>query len=283
MLRFHLKRKPAGMTRKFSASISFMFREMPLLDRFAAAKSAGFGGVEIQVLAEGDATEMAAAARAAGVEVVLINVDLGDYLQGGQGLSNVPGQEAEFREAARRACDAARLLGARFVHLGPSRIPQGVAREQCLDTYLANAEAALAMAEGAPFTLLLEPMNPVDAPTGLFTDIDAAADLLRGALGGRMGLLFDLYHLTQAGTDPVAAARRHADLIRHVQFSDAPGRHEPGTGTIDFQACFAALEGAGYDGWFGAEYFPSLPTPQTLGWRKILVGQAVAVKPSSAC
>ena len=171
------------MTRKFSASISFMFREVPLIERFAAAKAAGFDGVEIQVLAEGDMTEMAAAARAADVQVILINVDLGDYLQGGLGLSGVPGREATFREAAERACDAARLLGASFVHLGPSRIPQGVTRELCVETYLANAEAALTMADGAPFTLLLETMNPVDAPTGLFTDADAAANLLRETLG----------------------------------------------------------------------------------------------------
>jgi hydroxypyruvate isomerase len=254
------------MTRKFSTSISFMFRELPLLDRFAAAKAAGFDGVEIQVLGEGNPGEMARAARAAGIPVVLINVDLGDYLQGGAGLSGVPGKEATFRAAANQAFAAALRLGADFVHLGPSRVPDGVPRERCLETYIANAEAALKMAKDAPFQLLLEPMNWVDAPTGLFTDVDEAADMLRGALGSRMGLLFDLYHLTMAGTDPVAAAARHRDLIRHIQFSDAPGRHEPGTGSIDFAAAFAALEAAGYVGGFGAEYFPSRPTGETLGW-----------------
>jgi hydroxypyruvate isomerase len=258
------------MSRSFSTSISFMFRELPLLARFAAAQAAGFDGVEIQVMNEGKAGEMAAAAKAAGVGVVLINVDLGDYLQGGPGLSGVPGQEATFRAAANQAFAAALRLDARFVHLGPSRIPDGESRERCLETYIANATAALDMARGAPFALVLEPMNPVDAPTGLFTDIDSAAETLRGPLGGRMGLLFDLYHLTIAGTDPVAAAARHRDLIRHVQFSDAPGRHEPGTGTIEFPVAFAALEAAGYSGGYGAEYFPSRPTVETLGWLEAL-------------
>lgn len=254
------------MARKFSTSISFMFRELPLLDRFAAAKAAGFEGVEIQVLGEGNPGQMAAAARAAGIPIVLINVDLGDYLQGGPGLSGVPGQEATFRAAVNQAFAAALRLGAEFVHLGPSRIPDGVARERCVETYVANAHMVLKLAQGAPFQLLLEPMNPVDAPTGLFTDMEEAADMLRAAFGGRIGLLFDLYHLTMAGSDPIVAASRHRDLIGHVQFSDAPGRHEPGTGTIDFPACFAALEAAGYSGPFGAEYFPSRATVETFGW-----------------
>jgi hydroxypyruvate isomerase len=191
---------------------------------------------------------------------------MGDYLSGGLGLSGVPGCETAFREAAGRAFDTAELLGAKFVHLGPSRIPASASRAQCLDVYAANAEAALAMAEGRPFRLLLEPMNPVDAPTALFTRLDDAVSMLRDRLGGRIGLLFDLYHLTMAGDDPVAAASLHRDLVGHVQFSDAPGRHEPGTGRIDFAAAFAALENAGYTGKYGAEYFPSRATRETLGW-----------------
>ena len=256
------------MGRKFSASVSFMFRELPLIERFAAAKAAGFDGVEIQVLSEGDAGEMADAARSAGVDVVLVNVYMGDYLQGGNGLSGVPGREAAFRDAVGNAFDAASQLGASFVHLGPSRIPSGVSRSQCLDAYVANAEAAVSEANGAAFTLVLEPMNPLDAPTALFQSVGKAADILRRRFGGRVGLLFDLYHLTCAGDDLVQAADLYRDLIRHVQFSDAPGRREPGSGTIDFPAAFAALEAEGYVGWYGAEYFPAGPTGETLGWLK---------------
>jgi hydroxypyruvate isomerase len=121
-------------------------------------------------------------------------------------------------------------------------------------------------------SLVLEPVNAVDAPTALFTDIDEAARMLRARFGGRIGLLFDLYHLTKAGANLAAAAAAYRDLIRHVQFSDVPGRREPGTGRIDFQAAFAALEAAGYDGWFGAEYFPDRPTAETLGWMAGLQG-----------
>jgi hydroxypyruvate isomerase len=120
------------MMRKFSASISFMFREHAVLDRFAAARDAGFAAVEIQVIDEGDPSQMAVAARAAGITVALINVPMGDYLAGGPGLSGVPGRESEFRHAALRAFDTAALLGAPVVHLGPSRVPEGASRQECL-------------------------------------------------------------------------------------------------------------------------------------------------------
>jgi hydroxypyruvate isomerase len=243
-----------------------MFRERPILERLAAAREAGFNGVEIQVLEEAEPTALATAATAADIPVVLINVSVGDYREGGIGLSGVPGREAQFVRAAGHAFDAAARLDAKFVHLGPSRVPKGVSRDACCATWIANAEAALRMAEAAPFTLLLEPMNPVDAPTVLYANIDEAAALLRTRLNSRIGLLFDLYHLAMAGDDPVQAALRHADLIRHVQFSDAPGRREPGTGRIDFAGAFAALENAGYAGGYGAEYFPDRPTAETLGW-----------------
>ncbi len=159
---------------RFSTSISMMFREHPVDERFAAAGQAGFDGVEIQFLAEGDPVRMAAAAAAAGVEVVLINVGMGDYLVGGPGLSGVPGREGVFAEELDKALEAARLMQAHFVHVGPSRIPDGVAREACLDTFRANLDAALALhaARGSRAGLLVEPMNRVEAPTALVNDID---------------------------------------------------------------------------------------------------------------
>lgn len=250
--------------RRFTASISFMFREFPVADRFAAARDAGFAGVEIQVLDEAEPEILARAASKAGLPVHLVNVGMGDFLAGGLGLSGVPGRTGPFRVAAERAFAAAERLGARYVHLGPSRVPSG--EPACLDVWRANAAHCLEAAAGRGFDLLLEPMNPVDAPTALFNDVDHAADLLRREFSGRIGLLFDLYHLAMAGTDLSAAANRYSDLIRHVQFSDAPGRHEPGTGKTDFRTAFAALETSGYAGPFGAEYFPSRPTLETLQW-----------------
>ncbi|NIB42462.1 TIM barrel protein [Pseudomaricurvus alkylphenolicus] len=252
---------------KFSTSVNFLFSEKPFLQRFAAARQAGIEGVEVQLM-EAPAADIANASREAGVEVVLINVDMGDLLQGGPGLSGVPGREQEFAAAVEQAAENADITGSSFVHLGPSKVPDGTNREQCLATYLSNVEASLKLdifASGRSVPLL-EPMNPVDMPDALFSDIDEAASLLRREFGGAVGLQFDIYHVEKSGKNAVQAWHNHYDQIRHVQFSDTPNRQEPGTGEVDFEAIFKTIAESDYTGWVGAEYFPSRPSEQTLGW-----------------
>lgn len=262
---------------RLAASVSFLFRELPVTARFAAARAAGFDGVEVQRLLElDDVAAAAAAARAAGVAVVLVNVPSGDFVEGGDGLSGVPGREAAFEQALERALAAAQALGARYVHLGPSRVPAGVAREACLGTYHANVRTALGVSRAAGVTLLVEAMNPVEHPTALFPTVDAAAACVRAVAHARFGLQFDVYHAAMAGDDPVAAFARHRALVRHVQFADAPGRHEPGTGALDLPGILGALRGQGYAGWIGAEYAPAAPTAATLGWMPAAAARSAA-------
>ncbi len=256
------------MTLKIGASVSMMFRELPLLDRFAAAAEAGFDGVEIQFIDEGDPAEMTRAARTAHIPVVLINLPLGDLMTGGPGLSGVPGREAEFAAAAERGLAGGSELGAAFVHLGPSRVTPETDRAACLVTYARNVDTALAIADriGLDATLLVEQSNPTDFPGALFATVDEAAAMVRRIGAQRFGLLFDLYHVAMTGGDIAAAWAAHGDLAPHVQFSDAPGRHEPGTGGIDLRATIAAIRASGYTGWFGAEYWPVADTIDGLGW-----------------
>jgi hydroxypyruvate isomerase len=260
--------------RTFSGSVTLMFREFPALERLAAARKAGFEKVEIQVL-EATPTDLAAAASAAGVGVLLLNVSMGDFLQGGPGLSGVPGREQTFLEEFRKALSAARELRAPLLHIGPSRVPDGVTREACLATLVANVRAAAAIAAGSDVTLLIEAVNLADMPNALVHDVDDAAALIRKELSGIAWLMFDVYHVARSGGEIVEAFLRNRDVVRHVQFSDVPGRHEPGTGGIDFATVFAGLEAAGYKGWFGAEYLPSKATVETLGWMTSLGGAPV--------
>src|SRR5205823_5464009 len=116
---------------------------------FDAARIAGFAGVEIQRLADGNPDDMACAATDAGVRVVLVNTGSGDYSLGGDGLSCVPGRESDFRAAVEYALAAAATMGALHVHLGPSRVPPEATRDECLRTYCANIRVALALSRAA--------------------------------------------------------------------------------------------------------------------------------------
>lgn len=251
---------------EISTSISLMFTEVPPLERYSAARRAGFSGVEIQVIDDALPADRAAlAAGAADIPVVLLNVSLGDFRSGGPGLSGVPGRERAFREAFLVARDAATRLGARFLHLGPSRTA-GADRAGCLEVYRGNLRYAVEAAAGHPFRLMIEPLNRVENPDILIDDFDLAARLIGEIGGDSVGLQYDLYHATLGGVDLVATFDRHRSMIHHIQFADAPGRHEPGTGRCDFARFLRHLAATGYRGFIGAEYFPSRPTPETLGW-----------------
>ena len=255
--------------RKFSTSVTLMFRELPALKRFAAAHGAGFDKVEVQVL-EALPVDMLREAKSAGVDIHLLNVGMGDFIQGGPGLIGLPGCEETFLGEVQKALVIAKALAIPFVHLGPGRVPQGIDRDICLGVMKKNIATAIAAAAELPVTLLLEPLNVADMPDVLLGNIDEAAAMIRAEFAGKLWLMFDIYHVVRNGRDVIEAYRRHKDLIRHVQFSDAPGRHEPGTGNIDFSSVFAGIEAEGYDGYFGAEYMPSKPTQETFSWLKEL-------------
>lgn len=252
---------------RFSTSITTMFKEVEPLARLAAAKAAGFDAVEIQLL-EAPASELAKAASDAGVQVVLLNASMGDLRQGGPGLSAVPGREAEFAEEINRTIEAAQILGCKQIHAGASRVAEGVSRADALKVCCANLLKAAERTNAAGIRLLIEPLNPVDLPGALLTDVREGANLVRNELGERVGLQFDVYHVAMNDEDVEGAYADCMDVVSHIQFSDVPGRVEPGAGTLDFASIFDTIEGYGYRGWLGAEYTPRVPTLETLGWLK---------------
>ena len=248
-----------------SANISLLFREMPLLERFAAARAAGFPTVEIQNPYEYSAAALTRAAQAAGVAVILINAPMGED-PGTFGTASLPNRTAQFRAELERAAEYAQALGTPRVNVlagrcEPQDQPEAVRR---LGDNLALAAELLGRADARP---LLEVINPINAPGYCVPDFDLAGAIL-AAGDARVGLQFDVYHAAMLGLDPAAAFTRHLAHIRHVQFADHPGRHEPGTGSLDFKSLFRTIRDSSYSGWVGAEYHPAGPTAQGLGWMR---------------
>jgi hydroxypyruvate isomerase len=248
-----------------SANISMLFRELPLLERFAAARTAGFLTVEIQNPYAHPAVALTSAARAAGVQVILINAPMGEDPHT-FGTASLPDRNALFRAELERAADYAHTLGTPLVNVlaGRAAPAQRSAALRRLSDNLALAAQILGKANAHP---LLEVINPVNAPDYCVADFESAAAIL-DAGDSRVGLQFDVYHAAMLGMDPAQAFMRQLPRIRHVQFADSPHRHEPGTGSLDFPGIFRTIRDSGYDGWVGAEYHPSAATTAGLGWMR---------------
>jgi hydroxypyruvate isomerase len=249
---------------RLAANISVLFREVPLLERFRAARDAGFDGVEMQFPYDETALSLAQAAKSAQIPVILVN---GPVLPGSYrfGISGRPEMRDTFRAQLPQICEYADTLKVKFVHVLAGTESSRSERARCWDVYVDNLLYAAAVLGEHGIQVLIEPLNPHDAPDyllGTFED----AQMILDRCEGRVGLQFDAYHAACMGLDPAAELKRLLPVIRHVQFADAPGRHEPGTGHLSFEPLIDALAAAEYRGWLSAEYIPSGSTAAGLQW-----------------
>jgi hydroxypyruvate isomerase len=252
---------------RFSVNVSFTLTERPFLERFRQAAELGFRAVDIQFpYDEAPPEAVAAAVRDAGVEVVLLNLPAGDRAAGESGLAALPGREAEFRDGCAAALAYCRALGCRRVNVLAGIPAAGADPEACRVTLASNLAFAAEQCAAAGVTAMVEPINGRDVPGFFVQTAEAALEAIDRAGHPNLRLQLDLYHCQVMGDDPIATLERHLPRIAHVQFADAPGRHEPGTGEIDFPLVFAAIDATGYDGWVGAEYRPSGRIEDSLAW-----------------
>ena len=253
---------------KFSANLSVLFCEVGLPERFDAAARAGFRAVEIQYPYAWDKADLAEAARRAGVEVVLINIPAGDHAKGDRGLGCLPSRVAELREGVARAIDYAAALGCKRMNCLAGVAPRDADRSVLRKTYLANLRYAANELARAGMTLLIEPISTHAVP-GFYLNRSADAFALLDEAGAdNLKVQYDLYHMRIMGDDLAGTIAANLGRIGHMQFADVPGRHEPGTGGIDFAALFDHIDRLGYRGWIGAEYLPSGKTEDSLAWAK---------------
>ena len=253
---------------RFSANITFLYRQLPLPERFAAAKADGFDAVEILVAEGIPSPVLADAAKSADIEVAMCNVPMGDFLTGGVGLSAVPGRESEFREALSAAGELAEALACKKVHIGPSRVPAGTDREDCKRCLAENLSSAADYLQRIGIEALLEPLNNIDMPDIFLSRVSDAISIMDDVGHPNVSLQFDVYHVVRMEPDYLEVLKAHIHRIGHIQFADFPGRGEPGTGKLDFGQLFALVDELGYKGWMGAEYQPSRSTSETLAWLK---------------
>jgi hydroxypyruvate isomerase len=258
----------------YLVNCSIMFTELPLLERPAAAKAAGFDAIEfwwpfarpVPDSAEVDA--FIRAIRDAGVRLVGLNFFAGDLAGPDCGVLSIPTRSAEFQDNIDVTVGIGAELGAQgFNALYGNRV-DGVPPGQQDDLATENLVRAAKAASDIGANVLVEAVSgPKPYPLRTSDQVVSVLDRVRTAGAANVGFLCDLYHLASNGDDIDAAIDRYTGQIAHVQIADAPGRGEPGTGTLDLDRYLGALETAGYRGRVSLEYKPSTgDTIQSLDW-----------------
>jgi hydroxypyruvate isomerase len=251
---------------KFAANLSFMFTELPFLDRFEAAAKAGFTGVEYLFPYEWPAEELKARLEANGLQQVLFNLPPGDWAKGERGLAGLPGREADFSAALDQALTYARALSCPRVHAMAGLRHQGAVRA----TYVANLKIAARRAADAGVEILIEPINQRDIPGFLLSTTAEARAVIHEVGAPNLGLQFDIYHRAVQEGDVATALCEFAPLIRHMQIASPPDRGEPDDGELNYRFLFRSIDALGFDGWLGCEYRPRRGTLAGLGWMHAL-------------
>jgi hydroxypyruvate isomerase len=251
---------------RLAANLSMLFVELPFLERFAAAARAGFRYVEYQFpYGFGSAATVAQAARDAGVEVVLHNIPSGDPAAGDRGLGCLPARRAEFREGVDRAIEYARAAGCPRLNCLAGVAPQDAVH---FDTLVDNVRHAAGRLGAAGLSLMIEPINPRTVPGFFLNRSSQAIDVLDAAGATNAYVQYDLFHMQIVEGDLAKTIERILPRIGHMQLADVPGRHEPGTGEINYPWLLAEIDRLGYAGWIGCEYHPKADTLGGLAWAK---------------
>jgi hydroxypyruvate isomerase len=253
---------------RFSANVSILFKEVPLLERFGRAAAAGFSVVEFWW--PGHETELEAVERAvgdAGLDVALFNFDAGDMAAGDRGLVSDPERQHLFRENVPMALDLARALGCERMNVLVGHEIPGLDREVQLALARENLRFAAEKAEVADITVMVEAVNTFENGPYLLYTTEQAVEFVEHVERENVWIQHDFYHMQRMEGNLVANLREHFDQIGHVQIADSPGRGEPGTGEIHYPYVLAALEDLGYDGYVGLEYNPTTETTEeSLKW-----------------
>jgi hydroxypyruvate isomerase len=252
---------------RFSANVSILFKEAPLLERFARAAEAGFEAVEFWWPSGEDLGEVEEAVKDAGLEVALFNFDAGDMASGDRGLVSDPSREERFRENVPVALELARSLGCRRLNaLAGHEIP-GLRREEQLELARRNVALAADEARKTGVEVLVEAVNTFENGPYLLRTTAQAVDFVRSVGLENVKVQHDLYHMQRMEGNLVATLEQHVSMIGHVQIADSPGRGEPGTGEIHYPYVLSRLEALGYDGYVGLEYNPTTgTTEESLEW-----------------
>jgi hydroxypyruvate isomerase len=254
---------------KLAANLTMLFNEADFLERFALAARAGFRAVEYLFPYTYPREQLAELLQRHGLIQVLHNLPAGDWAKGERGIACHPDRVGEFRDGVGNAIEYARALGCGQVNCLAGIAPAGVGEAKLRETFVENLRFAAAELKRAGIRLLIEPINSLrDIPGFYLNRTRQALDIMAEVGSDNLFLQYDIYHMQVMEGNLAETMEKHLARIAHLQLADNPGRHEPGTGEINYDFLLRHIDRIGYRGWIGCEYKPAGTTEAGLGWAK---------------
>jgi hydroxypyruvate isomerase len=253
-----------GVMPRFAANLNLQFNEVPMLERYARAASAGFTQVEVLFPYRDGLDQVSDALRQQQLELVLFDTEPGDFASGERGYLCIPGQEAFLEQTFRAGIEMARQLGCSRLNVLAGNLQEGVGWEDHRRTAVENLRRLAPLAEEVGIMLLIEALNAPANPRYFLTNSKLGFELVHEVGSPAVKFQYDAFHLQIMEGNLIETVTKNLPDIGHVQIGDVPGRHEPGSGEINYPNFFAALDRAGYDGFIGLEYIPAGDTEEGL-------------------
>jgi hydroxypyruvate isomerase len=251
---------------KFAANLTMLFTEVPFMQRFRLAMAAGFNAVECQFPYDHDINDLKTQLRDNELKQVLFNLPAGDWAAGDRGIAAHPDRIAEFRSGIIKAREYAKSLGVSQLNcLAGKRVPQYSDSRQW-SVLVENLRYAAKAFQQCGIKLLIEPINHFDVPDFFLNRMDQAVGLVEAVDMPNISIQYDIYHAWREGEDIVDILRKNIDRISHFQVADDPGRHEPGTGDINYRQILREIDETGYEGYIGLEYIPVVDSRFSFNW-----------------
>ncbi|RXJ72397.1 hydroxypyruvate isomerase [Veronia nyctiphanis] len=253
---------------KLAANLSMLFTELPFMERFGAAAKAGFKGVEYLFPYAYDAHEIKQELDKHGLEQVLFNLPAGDWEAGERGIGANPERVNEFRAGLEMAISYAKVLGCNKVNCLAGIPPEKFTDEEAEATFVANLKYAAKALKDEGINLVAEGINTRDIPGFFLNNTPQGLSILDKVGSDNLKIQYDIYHMQIMEGDIAPTLSAHLGSIGHIQLADNPGRHEPGTGELNYHFLFKHIDEIGYDGWVSCEYKPKTTTEEGLTWLK---------------
>lgn len=252
---------------RFDPNLRWLFTELPMWDRYAAAAKAGFSGVEVAFPYEFPAKDLRSMLDDNGLTLVQILAPV-DWAGGSRGDAALPELKQQAQRSIATAIEYSAAVGKPLVHVLAGNLEPQHDREHCRETFKENVAYAADLAATEGITIILEPVSNVRFPAYLYSRLEEGVEIIEDLGRPNVKLCFDTYHVQMQEGALTERLREVYPHIGHMQIGNTPKRNEPGVGELDLPYFFRVADELGWDRWIGCEYAPSTSTLESIHWHK---------------